>query len=521
MPLKNDIGARKRQGAYYTPRWIVDDIFSRLAPGGLRGKSLCDPACGDGNFLVAAAERIIAEKGERKTLKRDLQEGLCGFDIDGTALHVCKERLDAVLRTHGIGSDVRWNLRAMDSADKRRVQEYFGAFDYVAGNPPYIRIQNLPEATRARLAQQWRSAARGCCDIYMAFFELGLALLKDGGKLGYIAPTGWTKTDAGQPLRELLAGGGYVRELVDFGGKPVFEDAATYSLVAVLQKQSSAAPILLRRGDGAKIQSCGSIARERLGARPWELCDEKEYARLRQIRRRGLPLSEVADIYVGVQTLADDVFILEHVGEEGGLLLCKTAAGDIVRLEEEATLPILKVSVMKNGRDRKRRIIVCPYRKESLHKPMLIPEEEVRARFPETFAYLSARKPRLLARDKGAFRGEWHAYGREINLQKTLGKKILTSGMNRAPNFMKCPGPQYTFYSGYAVKIKHNAVDEDALLAQLNSADMDFYIRRVGRDYRGGWNSYAKAFIKDFGVVGAHPANGGGFAPLLSQTCGG
>ena len=503
MPLRNDIGEQKRNGAVYTPRWIVDEILSRLCGGGLRGKALCDPACGDGNFLVAAAEKILSEHGDSKTLKRDLQNGVCGFDLDSAALEKCRARLDALLRERGMRANINWNLRRMDGADKNALAPFFGAFDFVAGNPPYIRIQHLPKETRARLARQWRAAARGCSDIYMAFFEAGLNLLNAGGRLGYITPNGFTKTDAGKPLRELLAAEGVVQTLIDFGEHQVFANATTYSLITILDKNADGAALDLYRYDGDKIRFCDRMECDRLHAPRWDLCGGEEYARTESIRRRGAPLAQIADISVGVQTLADDVFILETVGEEGEWFVCKTADGDTVRLEKAGVLPILKVSVMKRGRDPKNRVIICPYKMTDARRPPLLPEDELRARFPKIFAYLSARKPRLLMRDKGAARAPWYAYGREINLHKTLGDKILTSGMNRAPNFMKCPDPQYTFYSGYAIKIKDRAIGEDELLAQLNSADMDFFIRRTGRDYRNGWKSYAKAFIKDFGVVGA------------------
>lgn len=501
MPLRNDIGEQKRRGAVYTPRRIVDEILSRVCGGGLRGRRLCDPACGDGNFLVAAAEKIISEKSGRKNLKRDLQNGVCGFDSDPAALQKCRARLDSAAREGGIRAKINWNLREMDSVDENRVSEYFGAFDFVVGNPPYIRIQHLPKETRARLAAQWRSAARGCCDIYMAFFEAGLRLLNARGKLGYITPNGFAKTDAGKPLREMLSAEGVVKTLIDFGEHQVFSGATTYSMITILDRNANGAPVRLYRYDGAKIRFCDVMERGRLRAPKWDLCGRDEYARVRKIRGRGAPLGEIADVRVGVQTLADDVFILEQIGEDGDLFVCETADGEVVRLEKEASLPILKVSVMKNGRDPKNRIIVCPYRLESSRMPSLISENEMRARFPLAFSYLRRRKPRLLMRDKGAFRGAWYAYGREINLRETLGDKILTAGMNRAPNFMKCPGPQYTFYSGYGVKIKNAAVSADELLAQLNSDDMDFFIRSTARDYRNGWKSYAKSFIKDFGVA--------------------
>ena len=502
MPLRNEISEQKRQGVVYTPDWVVDEILSRVCRKGLRGKTLCDPACGDGNFLVAAVKKIISEKNGsgRINLKKELQDGIFGFDSDAVALKKCRARLDNVLSECGIGVKVRWNLRQMDSIDHTQISPYFGKFDYVVGNPPYIRIQHLPKETRARISRQWCAAGRGCCDIYMAFFEAGLGLLNSRGRLGYITPNGYTKTDAGSSLRKLLADGNLVDTLIDFGEHQIFSKATTYSLITILDKGMSRASNIYRY-DGEAIRFCDKVSRSRFHAPRWDLCGQQEYARTQAIRQRGMPLGQIADISVGIQTLADDVFILENIGCDDKLLTCRAADGEIVRLEKAGTLPILKVSTMKNGADRKNRVIVCPYWIDFSHKQLLMSEVELRKKFPKIFAYLSAHKPRLLMRDKGAMRAPWYAYGREINLRKTLGEKILTSGMNIAPNFMKCSRPECTFYSGYAIKIKNNAIGATKLLAQLNSDDMDFFINCTGRDYRNGWKSYAKAFIKDFGVV--------------------
>src|SRR3954467_455088 len=74
---------RRALGAFYTPpdvaRRLVDIAFAGTS-GPLR---VCDPACGDGAFLLAAAD-ALAERGiDRATIARDL---LWGCDIDAGAV---------------------------------------------------------------------------------------------------------------------------------------------------------------------------------------------------------------------------------------------------------------------------------------------------------------------------------------------------------------------------------------------------------------------------------------------------
>jgi hypothetical protein len=64
-------------------------------------------------------------------------------------------------------------------------------FDAVIGNPPYIRIQALKEFAPIEVEyykEAYRTAARGNYDIYVAFVEKGLSLLRRGGRLGFILP---------------------------------------------------------------------------------------------------------------------------------------------------------------------------------------------------------------------------------------------------------------------------------------------------------------------------------------------
>ena len=106
----------------------------------------------------------------------------------------------------------------------------------------------------------------------------------------------------------------------------------------------------------------------------------------------------------------------------------------------------------------------------------------------------------MLARDKGKIdSSKWYGYGREVSIRSGFGEKILTSSMNRAPNFQKCPDPDYLYYSGYAVKPKEG-VSVNALLEELNSKEMYQFVQLVSRPFRGGWFSYAKSVTETFPI---------------------
>ncbi len=68
-----DIGQRKCSGAYYTPEKVVNELIDKLYENdaNLKSKTICDPCCGTGNFLLRlSAKGIDCSKlyGDRKSV---------------------------------------------------------------------------------------------------------------------------------------------------------------------------------------------------------------------------------------------------------------------------------------------------------------------------------------------------------------------------------------------------------------------------------------------------------------------
>ena len=205
---------RKAHGKVYTPPEVVDHmldmVFERWKGG---HRTFCDPACGDGAFLVPLAERILAlsplDQGDRHRLcdygqhefetergRIILLRGIAGFDRDPEALAECGRRLDEACMRHAV-TPPEWNLQCMDALDEVAWKKWEGKFDFVVGNPPYVHVQNLEESRRARIRDGSWEFMDGASDLYMLFIEAGLRLLSGKGTLNYITPSSWMKSAAG------------------------------------------------------------------------------------------------------------------------------------------------------------------------------------------------------------------------------------------------------------------------------------------------------------------------------------
>ena len=161
-----------------------------------------------------------------------------------------------------------------------------GGFDVVIGNPPYVRMELLkPE--KPYLEEHYVVAADRA-DLYAYFFERGVRLLKQGGRLGYISSSTFFRTGSGENLRTFLADGVGVESVVDFGDLQIFEGVTTYPAILTLKKGEGAGDLAFLvvkdrlPDDLGRAFALGARAmpRARLGSGSWRFEDDA-LARLR------------------------------------------------------------------------------------------------------------------------------------------------------------------------------------------------------------------------------------------------
>jgi len=486
---------RKKHGEVYTPAPLARRILREARIAGCEIPVLCDPACGDGAILAEAAKLLctLPKAAARRALR-----SLAGFDIDEQALALCRENLDAAIRPVMGKWKCDWRLEKIDIISAKQIAPYRNSFTHVVGNPPYVRVQNLESQRRRMIRKNWK-LGEGATDLFIIFFEAGLELLQPDGALSYITPSSWMKSRAGAPLRAALIAQHEIRKIVDFGDRQMFDGVTTYTAITAIRKRQSRATVIPVETPG---KGRGAIRIRRttgsLGA-PWAILRRGEQRKFDRMQSGGVPLIEISNISVGIQTLADKIFILPKLpnGRGSELTYVLTPSEEIIPIETAITRPIIKASVARNGRDIRDRVIIYPYDAQG----RAIPEAVLRKRVPKAYKWLLANKETLLNRDKGAFDpAKWFQFGRQVSITSGFGRKIITSGINRKPNFQLCKNPRTTFYSGYAVKPKHG-ISAEKLLRELNSEHMEFYIESTSRCLQHGWKSYAKSHIQNFPVV--------------------
>jgi TaqI-like C-terminal specificity domain/Eco57I restriction-modification methylase/Transposase IS200 like len=112
--------------------------------------------------------------------------------------------------------------------------EFNGGFDVVIGNPPYVQIFDLK--LKECLETNFEVFKRNN-DLYSAFYEKSVSIIKNNGMLGFITPNSFVKGEYFLKLREFFIKHQII-SIVDFNNFLVFSDANVFSAIIILQKES-------------------------------------------------------------------------------------------------------------------------------------------------------------------------------------------------------------------------------------------------------------------------------------------
>jgi hypothetical protein len=203
---------RRRLGQYPTPPALVEQMLDWVGyrpEADLERMTLLDPSCGTGNFLAAAANRLLA-RGQsqgwpRKRLLAALQANLCGIEADPQVCAVAEARLQALA---ALPSDSALPQGALDADPAPAFQLHQGdalaltaepRYQLVLGNPPYLSTRKYP-----RLAPYTGFLSAGQRDAYLLFVEQACRWVAPGGWLGLVLPDAFlARANAGQVRQQL------------------------------------------------------------------------------------------------------------------------------------------------------------------------------------------------------------------------------------------------------------------------------------------------------------------------------
>ncbi|MDX3766078.1 MULTISPECIES: Eco57I restriction-modification methylase domain-containing protein [unclassified Streptomyces] len=208
FPLPVALQEAVEHGEVFTRRWVVDTILDLVGYKdeiNLADMLIVEPACGHGAFISAIVARLSASCRKHDRSLLDAGHAIEAYDllepnVEHTRALVARQLLDEGWSAPDVEKVVSlW----INQGDFLLQKASVGTADFVVGNPPYIRLEDVPDDRM----DAYRSACitmNGRADIYVGFYEKGLLGLKQDGKLAFICADRWMRNQYGRGLRKLV-----------------------------------------------------------------------------------------------------------------------------------------------------------------------------------------------------------------------------------------------------------------------------------------------------------------------------
>lgn len=236
-------------GAVFTRRWVADWILDEVGyhdPAAILSKTLIEPACGSGAFLIPAVERLLAAWRIDRPDPMSLASCIWACDLDPESVSIARKSVSELIEQEGFEASTRDALLdAWIRQDDFLLADDLPAADWVVGNPPYVRLEAIGERRLLAYRRSLRTLS-GRADIYVGFFERGLDQLTETGALGFICADRWMHNAYGRDLRQKVHDGFDVRLVVKLHDVDCFEDpVSAYPALTVIAAGSQGKPILV------------------------------------------------------------------------------------------------------------------------------------------------------------------------------------------------------------------------------------------------------------------------------------
>lgn len=364
-----------------------------------------------------------------------------------------------------------------------------GGFDIVVGNPPWVRLHNIPSHSRDRLRRDyqvfrmaaWESGAIGAgagrgfaaqVDMASLFVERSVHLLREGGTLALLVPAKLWRSLAGGGLRRFLATEAPPLSLDDWSDSTPAFDAAVYPSLLVARRTTLPADDVTGavhyRDTALRWRAPRvSLPLDSTPGSPWVIAPPEVRAAFDLLARRGVALAATSfgRPLLGVKCGLNEAFLV--TGETD--------------LDPSMLRPVVRGESL------------TPWRASPDERIVWTHGEDGRAltRLPErTRRWLVRFQRQLAARSDARGRGAWWSLFR-VDSAASTRPRVIWADMGRSPRaaFVDAGDPIVALNSCYVARC--DSVDDAlALTALLNSPLAAAWLSLVAEPARGGYHRY-------------------------------
>lgn len=533
---------------------VLEPILKGKSVEAAKVLRIVDPACGSGSFLISAYQKLLdwyQEKysqfkrpGDRNRYlltgidgktrlrldvrKRILLDNIFGVDIDSQAVEVTKlslllkviegelqtafsvERLlpdldaNIVCGNSLVGSDFYttetlttlvphddlninpfdWKSAFPKIAEKR-------GFDAVIGNPPWLMAGYYVADSMSYFRSHYESAA-GKVDLYYLFVEKAIRLVNAHGRVGMIVPSKLFHTQAAKNLRGMLANGGWIEEIVDFGTEKIFSEATNYSCILTLSRGNTGPVSVIRAKKGFHSAVSFAMERSELGPSTWHLIQPDRKDLWNKLRQDSTTLEILSSHFGnGVQSGADKSLILS------------VSDWNEIGIEPEICQPILRGRNVRRFDAQVDRYLLFPY-DEHDGEYRIMDESTLGVKYPHAYSYLldnrsTLEKRKWFGKGPEELSGSWYGMMYLDSLAAFSGDHLVTPALASVSSFALDSGN--LFVTGTAgvssIALKNSSAEFlYFVLGVLNSNLISEFLIDHSTPYQGGYFKFSAPYIR-------------------------
>jgi len=490
-------GGIEARGAIFTKAEVVDfilDLVGYTENKLLYQKRILEPSFGGGDFLLPIVERLLS------TWRTSRQAGDAVFTL-GNAIRAVelhketflstRQRVLDLLEKEGIAS-------ASTLVDRWLVQTDYllsppeGLFDFVVGNPPYVRQELIPNPLLSEYRSRYHTMYDRA-DIYIPFIECSLKKLQDNGVLGFICADRWMKNRYGSPLRKFVADRFHLKVYVDMVNTPAFHsDVIAYPAITIIAREKQGPTRVAHRPSIDRVslaklaqdlrskklsretEGVRELERVAEGAEPWLLGSADQTALIRRLEQEFPKLEEVGcKVGIGVATGADKVFIGDF---------------DSLDVEPDRKLPLATTRDIVSGEVKWRGFgVINPFTEQG----SLVDLQE----YPKLRRYLEERKHVIAARHCAKkCPPNWYRTIDRITPSIALKQKLLIPDIKAEAHIVFEEGKLYPHHNLYYVTAE--SWDLRALQAVLLSEVARLFVATYSTVMSGGFLRFQAQYLR-------------------------
>jgi hypothetical protein len=475
-------------GAIFTKKSIVKyilDLVGYTEEKKLYELRILEPAFGGGEFLVEVIYRLInsCKYHDIEPTADLLQNTIVGIEIHHDTYQSARKKIKKLLTNFCLREkEINILLDAWLKNGDFLLTKFKNRFDFVVGNPPYVRQEEVSKILWEEYKKQFHTIYDRA-DLYVPFIEHSLKQLKKKGTLGFICSDRWIKNRYGKKLRLFISEHFSLEYYINMNGINAFKSQVSAYPAIVIIKNSSKLPTKVIKfsseetlSNKNKLGFSETINRVYInsGEDPWLLENLDQIAILRSLEHRYTTLEENGcKVGIGVATGADKVYIKK----------CND-----LKVEQKAKLPIvLSKDINRGDIFWSGHCVANPF-DENANLVNLDEYPLLKEYFLEHFNTLTSR---YCAKKN---QKNWYRTIDKIHTRLLREKKLLIPDISKEFNIAYDEGNYYPHHNLYYITSK--IWDLKALKTILLSKLTYLFISHYSTKIRGGYLRFQAQYIR-------------------------